>query len=355
MSPRKILGLVAYLAAVLLFFECGARLVLSSDRLFRSLAGTDASSWRLRFVRGPAQKVAYGFDVYDPRRGWALRPGLKDLPVFVGKTLSSDSWGFRGGTEHAEGKAPGTLRVLVLGDSFTFGEDVSDPETYAARLERSLPGVEVLNLGVHGYGHDQMLVALEEIGPRVHPDVVLLGFVADDMERNLVDFRDFAKPRFVPEGDGLRLRNVPVPTPEEVRRGELYRPKIRDLLLMMWDRLTWRSAGNERRMSDLTFRILREIGRTATGLGARPVFAYLPVYAEIDKPDNSMTHREHAFFSFCREEGIQSMYLRPFFLKRLKAGARFKTFGHWGPLEHETAAEGMAAYFREKGLLAPGG
>ena len=64
------------------------------------------------------------------------------------------------------------------------------------------------------------------------------------------------------------------------------------------------------RMSDLTFRILKEIAQTSRTLGARPVFAYLPVYGEIDKPDNSMTRREHAFFSFCREEGIQSIYLQ---------------------------------------------
>jgi hypothetical protein len=354
-SMRRFMALFAYLLAVFLFFEATSRAFLRSDELFRALAGTDASSWRLRFVRRGPGRAGYGFDIFDPRRGWALAPGLRDQKVFSEKTLNSDALGFRGTEEYSESKPPGRLRILVLGDSFTFGEDLSDKETYAALLESSLPGVDVMNLGVHGYGHDQMLIALQEIGPRVHPDFVLLGFVAEDMERNLVDFRDFSKPRFLLEGDALVLQNVPVPSPEEVRKEEFFRSKFLDLLRMVWDRYTWRSRGNERRMSALTFRILEEIARTSRSLGARPLFAYLPVYGEIDKADNTMTQREHAFFSFCREHDIQSMYLRPFFLKKLRAGVHFKTFGHWGPLEHQTAAEGMRAYLVEKQLLAPQG
>ena len=52
----------------------------------------------------------------------------------------------------------------MLGDSFTFGEDVGDDETYSHHLEQLLPGTEVINLGVHGYGHDQMLIYLREEG-----------------------------------------------------------------------------------------------------------------------------------------------------------------------------------------------
>jgi hypothetical protein len=344
--------MLVYALAVLLFLEAGSRGALAVDSFFRRVAGVDASSWRLRFVRRSGS-LGYGFDTWDEQRGWALKGDLKDLKVFSGKDLNSDSWGFRGRRAHAaENRAP-RGRVLVLGDSFTFGEDVGDDETYSARLEASIPGLEVLNLGVHGYGHDQMLVALREIGPKVHPDVVLLGFVGEDMERNLVDFRDFAKPRFVLRDGELVLLGSPVPSPESVRRREFYRSKLWDLLVILRERLRARSPAREREMGDLTYRILEEIARETRSLGARPVFAYLPVHGEIDKGDNAMTRGEHAFFSFCRAQGIQSVYLRPFFLAKLRAGVSFKTFGHWGPLEHETAAEGIKSYLLEKDLLPP--
>jgi hypothetical protein len=42
---------------------------------------------------------------------------------------------------------------LILGDSFTFGDEVSDNETYSYYLQQMLPHTEVINMGVHGYGH----------------------------------------------------------------------------------------------------------------------------------------------------------------------------------------------------------
>ena len=346
---RKVLLPTLFVLALL---EGTSRAFLFPDSLFKSVAGADEYSWRLRWLRRSHNdaKVSYGFDRFDPRRGWALKPDLRDVRVFDGKSLNSDRFGFRGTRDHSE--SPGkAVRILVLGDSFTFGEGVSDDETYSAVLETSLPGVEVLNGGVHGYGHDQMLLALEDLGPKVHPDLVLLGFVSEDMERNLLEFRDFAKPRFALSGGSLVLQNVPVPSPEEVERRGLFRSRFLDLLLMLRDRYETRSGAKEEKMTALTYRIIEEIARVSRGLGARPVFAYLPVFGEIDKPDNSMTKRERAFFSFCRSQGIQSMYLQRFFLEKIKAGTHFKTFGHWSAAEHETAALGMRAYLLEKNLL----
>ena len=114
----------------------------------------------------------------------------------------------------------------MLGDSFTFGEDVGDDETYSHHLEQLLPGTEVINLGVHGYGHDQMLIYLREEGVRYRPDVVILGFLTGDMERNVLSFRDYAKPRFVLDGGKLALRNSPVPPPAEMAAAEKWRSKF---------------------------------------------------------------------------------------------------------------------------------
>ena len=69
---------------------------------------------------------------------------------------------------------------MVIGDSFAFGWGVSDSQTYSARLEAALPALEVINLGVGGYGTDQMLLMLREEGLRYAPDLVIAGVVAPD-------------------------------------------------------------------------------------------------------------------------------------------------------------------------------
>jgi hypothetical protein len=115
---------------------------------------------------------------------------------------------------------------LILGDSFTFGDEVSDDETYAFYLQQMLPQAEVINMGVHGYGHDQMLILLREEGIKYEPDIVIVGFLALDMSRNLLSFRDFAKPRYVLEKGKLRLTGTPIPRPEEILKWDWARPRV---------------------------------------------------------------------------------------------------------------------------------
>src|SRR4029453_18731725 len=183
----------------------------------------------------------------------------------------------RGEREYAEPKPAGVMRVLVFGDSLTFGDEVSDDETYVAHLQAMLSGTEVLNLGVHGYGHDQMLLYLKEVGARYKPDVILLGFTTIDMERNLLGFRDFMKPRFDVVGDHLALRNTPIPEPRVVRARDPYRSRFVDLGTLLYDRLRWHPDKREARVEAVTGAILDEFRRTALGLAAVPVFVFLPI------------------------------------------------------------------------------
>jgi len=51
---------------------------------------------------------------------------------------------------------------------------VSDNETYSYYLQKMLPNAEIINMGVHGYGHDQMLIYLEEEGVKYKPDIFII-------------------------------------------------------------------------------------------------------------------------------------------------------------------------------------
>jgi hypothetical protein len=355
-SPRtrRIAAGLVYLLVVLAFFEISSRAALSRKDLFRQVAGVDEASSRLRWARRQRQgrPLVLPFDVYHPVRGWTLRPNLDAVPAFGGdKVLSSTSRGYRGQRDVAPTKTEGRLRVAALGDSFTFGEDVSDDDTWVHQLGVIRPTLEPVNLGVHAYGHDQMLLTLREEGPWLQPDIVLLGFVHIDLERNRTAFLDYAKPYFDLEGETLVLRGVPVPTPEALRAREPWRSKFLDLLSMLHARLRERTGLEERGRDALGKALLAAIRDTARDLGARTIFVYLPILDEIGAPEASSGER--FFDATCRQERLTCLNLRPSFHTRVEGGQHLKRRGHWGPNEHRAAAEDLSRMLTESGLIPP--
>jgi lysophospholipase L1-like esterase len=85
-------------------------------------------------------------------------------------------------------RAPGTFRVAVLGDSFTFGWGVQAEEAWPALLEERLAAglagtgvtAEVLNFGVPGYNTWLQLLHWQRVVSRYTPDAVLLGYYSND-------------------------------------------------------------------------------------------------------------------------------------------------------------------------------
>ncbi|MBP7161992.1 MAG: hypothetical protein KBB26_00530 [Candidatus Omnitrophica bacterium] len=83
-------------------------------------------------------------------------------------------------------KQPGELRILVLGDSITFGDFVSQDQTYPAVMEQSLrrtfPGrrLEVINAGIGAVDLQNEFALLMEAGLSVKPDIVLVGLYLND-------------------------------------------------------------------------------------------------------------------------------------------------------------------------------
>lgn len=356
---RRLLQLAALVGVIALAMEVTARWVVSSETLLPRLSSPyDEPSWRLRWLLGRQSGAAMtrqSFDRHHPVRGWTLAPDLLDLPVFDGKRLSSNSRGLRGVREHAVPKPVGQLRIAVFGDSFTFGEDVGDEETFAYQVERLLTAsgtaAEVLNFGVHGYGHDQMLLYLRETLPLYQPDVVLVGYVSDDSLRNLTTFRDYAKPRFRLREGKLLLEGTPVPAPEELQARERWRSRLWDLLTMAATRAAFRWGDRALEVDQLTDVLLSEIAREARAAGARPAIALLPAWNELNAPDPAPLPAE-AFVLGVGERGqIPCLRLRPLFLDHARRGAELETVGHWGPLEHRIAAGGLVDFLRREGLV----
>jgi lysophospholipase L1-like esterase len=115
------------------------------------------------------------------------RPGAKVRDKQGNVVITIDSLGFRGRGHH-EGveRKPGVKRILILGDSITFGYAQPDDLVYPAVLENLLneggegPRYEVMNSAVSGYNTWNELGTLEKWGPRLRPDLVILQSCMND-------------------------------------------------------------------------------------------------------------------------------------------------------------------------------
>ena len=161
--------------------------------------------------------------VPDDLLGWSIGPSRRS-----GDGLYSSS------VEGIRSPSPGVSygehrpahRIALIGDSFTFGLEVPFEATWGDRLQQGLgPEVQVLNFGVDGYGVDQAYLRYSKDVQAWQPDLVILGFICNDLYRSMavytfVSFPEwefpFAKPRFIDNRGELELLNVPVLDPQEI-------------------------------------------------------------------------------------------------------------------------------------------
>lgn len=124
----------------------------------------------------PVTDDQYEFYRFDPVLGWANAPNARG--VFARRDFSYDlrinSHGLRG-PEIDIRKPAGIRRIAVLGDSFVWGVGASDAELFPTLIEQAIPGSQVLNFGVSGYGPLQYHLLTDRV-LQFDPDVVVVAF-----------------------------------------------------------------------------------------------------------------------------------------------------------------------------------
>ncbi|HMB90258.1 MAG TPA: SGNH/GDSL hydrolase family protein, partial [Rhodothermales bacterium] len=126
--------------------------------------------------------------VPDEELGWRLRPGIQAF--FADTPVTINELGWRGALLPFH-KPDSTFRILFLGDSVTFGHAVAEdsvlfPYRTGLYLSPMLDHpVETLNFGVPAYMTWQELLLLKRDGLRYEPDLVVLGFVLNDVAEKL--------------------------------------------------------------------------------------------------------------------------------------------------------------------------
>lgn len=130
-------------------------------------------------------------------RGWGhsfeccgdLRPHKDILSLIVEDhpyVVSTNNLGLRNDTDTTLERGD-ELRILGIGDSFTFGPYVANEETWPARLEEFLRSenpdraVEVLNAGIASYTITDELAYFADKGLALNPDLVILEVTFNDI------------------------------------------------------------------------------------------------------------------------------------------------------------------------------
>jgi hypothetical protein len=149
---------------------------------------------------------------FDEILGWSLKPLSYGVSRRTGYEIEYriNSKGLRDDETGYE-KPEGTFRIVLLGDSRTFGFGVTIEKHFSTLLEGYFKNVEVINMGVGGFGVDQELLSLRSEGFRYAPDLVL-AYVAHYGAHRHMHTERFGKkkPRFVLIDGKIVLTNSPV-------------------------------------------------------------------------------------------------------------------------------------------------
>lgn len=153
---------------------------------------------------------------YDKDLGWILQPEYRS------SIYQFNSKGMRSGSkEYNFQPKDDILRIGLFGDSFIVSDDEPFDRSLGYYLEKDLNArgvkVEVLNFGVGGYGMDQAYLRWQKTGIKYNLDLVVFGFQAENVKRNLNIFRalyshgsfPFSKPRFTLKSGKLQVINSP--------------------------------------------------------------------------------------------------------------------------------------------------
>ena len=293
-----------------------------------ALGVCEAALRALALYRPPADPIrAEQPDIYhpDPYVGYTLWPSRVTTHRYPETSteeirLTSNSDGFRNGREF--GVHDGRTRILVVGDSFVFGLGVREEDRLTEQLEMIEPGWQVDNMGMTGWGLDLMVRALEHLGPKANPDVVVLAVYTDDFRRLHPYYAGvgYAFPKF--DLVGSELTSGPYRYPRAWERLRI----VQAIYQTRWQR--------DRDRLQLNAALLDRFQGLAHSMVFRPVIAYLPGTVESEGDRGRRIFLE----SWVTAHGIPYLDLtRPIY----DAGVE-RTFirnnWHWSPLGHRIAA-----------------
>jgi len=133
-------------------------------------------AFRFLIIHKDTNRTIAGIVESDPDLIWRLKPRLSG-------TLATNELGFRDTTY----KQNADLKILLLGDSVSWGDGVDMQQSYPFLLEEMLnqdypeKTFEIINTGVPGYSTFQQLIYLKKYGIKLKPNIIIHQFCLNDV------------------------------------------------------------------------------------------------------------------------------------------------------------------------------
>lgn len=282
-----------------------------------------------------------------------IYPAVRDRQTFAFDIYTDD----RGARVDGPGqRSPAQVDVLVVGDSFSWGYALANPETYARHLAREL-GTGVSNFAMAAYGTTQSLQMLRRNGD-LKPKLIVYGIIAHHFERNVMpclpSYYPFCFDASHVTWNAAGEPYIAPPESNGVRRFQ------RHLAGDFTNPITWLTHGvdvirgrieyaqatystpTDRKKEEALGYLLREMERSATAIGAKLLVVYLP------------TNYYSAPEALPRLIGdIRLLDLTQAFQRERDKGTNLYIVGDGHPnrAAHELISQEIAKYVRDNGLL----
>lgn len=280
--------------------------------------------------------------VHDGFLGWTVAANRVKADILY----STDSRGLRIPHSHmAVATATEKVTIALLGDSYTFGQELEYEDTWGYLLEKSLgPQFKVLNFGVPGYGVDQAFLRFERDVLVWKPKIVIYAINSGAVRRTMIVYTflsrpdwnyPFSKPRFIVRDGELKEINAPALSPEAIfskasifelpfleydvgykQSDWQYKPyQFSFLARLLVSRYPSWSRPNpdtsDEALVAVNTAVLRAFVQSARQAGTIPIVAYLPGPADVQKPNSSPDIGRRVL----EETGIKAAELGPCLLK----------------------------------------
>jgi hypothetical protein len=207
--------IIVQILITFIFLEISSRVLVKDVNGQVFLLG---KKWRyilpFNYFNDEANSDVYKYGTYDSLLGWSINKLAKEgiyMSNSLGLRCSEKQYLLDSITEKS-------YTYLAIGNSFTHGDAVEYEDTWVSLLSQKL-GSEIGNLGVGGYGIDQAVLRLMNVG--INADTVFFGLVAGDLERAITPIYNFynggikSKPMFQFDNQGYTLKNVPCIKPNQ--------------------------------------------------------------------------------------------------------------------------------------------
>lgn len=287
-----------------------------------------------------------------PTRGWSMVPNKVHYTYH--HRVHVNALGLRG--PDVGPVQPGRPRVLALGDSLIYGQGVGDQETLPACLEtvlcRNDPAGrtwQVVNAGHRAYDTLQELALLEELGPLLQPEVVVLFWYWNDVRESdaSATYARLADRGPVAFDTGARMEGTALLSWQfgQLLRRSALAMYLHDALKLGEDALVEDPAAREAALARLDDQLTR-LRSTAEALGSMLVFCAVPDRHTLlgEHPSSVLSQRAQ---ELAARHGIDTIDLAPALRDLARSTGRIPELpfdGHYTPEANCVMAEVVAAH-----------